>query len=108
MFELPETTRKVRHVLLSASYENDENVLGADITESVRETLTRNGAEPIGAVVYTTNHFIPAHQVSLVEAWIALSDEQRKRIHDDTPNLFTAIFLALKGIYPDPAGVEVI
>lgn len=58
-------------------------------------------AHPVNVVAYGTTLCIPAYELALTNAWQSLTDDERLYVHRNMPRLFTAIFLAIKGIQRD-------
>lgn len=97
---LEPVTGKVHHLLVSASYQSDERVLGGLISKAIEDVFHGLPAEPVQIVVYTTTVCVPPSKVSLTDAWQQLTDDERHYVYTHMPCLFTAIFLAIKGITP--------
>lgn len=91
--------KKLQHLIVSASYEGDR-IVGQKVHDAVVDLFDRERVWPVHVVAYTTAICIPANRVSLTDAWQNLTDEQRLYVYDNMPQLFTAIFLAVKGINP--------
>lgn len=96
--------RKVQHVLASWSYEpgagpgpHPTRIEGVRFSSAVEQAIRDEGFEPVQIVVYTTTVCLPVNQMSLTDAWQAMTDAERERIREEFPRLFTAIFLAIKG-----------
>lgn len=93
--------RLIRHVLLTGSYEGTPVISAMNWTDAFEVVCERLGVESIRAKAFTTSHFIRPEQGSLLEAWIALTDDERLALKDAMPRLFTAIFLTVRGTVPD-------
>lgn len=100
-------TIPTRHVLVTASYlaEKANAVPSSAFSDAAIEAMLKHDVEPVGVASYTTHVFIrPQH--SMIDAWTALTNEERQELHDRFPQLYTAIFLLFKATVPEEPSCE--
>lgn len=85
---------------MSASYVADGVVVGSRVLASLAGLIQDSGGEVTNAKVYTTAHFIHPQHGALIDAWLAMTDDERKDVADRYPRLHLAIFLACKATEP--------
>lgn len=76
-------------------------ITGSSLQDSFYELCEQREVEPVKVKSYTTAHFIRPEYGSLLETWIAMTDEERLVLKNGLPRLYTAVFLAIKGTVPD-------
>jgi hypothetical protein len=68
-----------KHVVVSASYTGD-TIPSSDVSKVVSTLFDDRGVDGVVLLSYTQTYFTPPQALSLKDAWIGLTDEQRGRL----------------------------